>query len=631
MDPAAANEGQDAVTGSDVHDDERLEPTLRHMPARPGVYLFKDAHGDILYIGKAKSLRSRVRSHFAVDAATSIKNHEMLRRVVDIDTIVVGSEAEALLLEANLIKRHRPRFNVRLRDDKRYPYIKVTIDEPFPRVYVTRRLENDGGRYFGPYTDVGAMRQALEVIKRVYTVRSCRYDLPADAPVRPCLDYHIGRCLAPCVGLQSQAEYGVMIEEVLGVLAGRIDHVRQRVRNDMKSAAGILDFERAATLRDVLTGLDSIERRQRALDLRGGDADVIGLARDGERAAGVRLRIRAGKLLGREMDFFENAALADDDVLLSAVASRMYLGRGDLGLRDLPREVLFPGEFADRVTIEEMLTEAADRRVHTRVPQKGEKLRLVQLANQNARHVLEERAVLGENVAERADDVLYEVQEALGLKVVPRLIACFDISHQQGSEVVGSAVVFRNGEPDKAEYRRFRIRGDWGNDDFRSMAEVVSRYMRRRIDDGLPLPELALIDGGRGQLMAAQHAAHEAGATDIAFAALAKRDEEVFMPDRAEPIRLPRNNAALRLLQRVRNEAHRFAHRYNRKLHGRSTLASELAEVPGIGPRRQRALLGRFGSLRAVRSATEQEIARIPGFSRVLAQRILERLRSPEA
>jgi excinuclease ABC subunit C len=612
----------------DRNDDGRaeLEKKLQHLPTRPGVYLFKDRRGEILYIGKASSLRARVRSHFAVDAATSIKNAEMVRRIVDVDTIVVGSASEALLLEANLIKQHQPRFNIRLRDDKRYPYIKVTLQEPFPRVYVTRRLDNDGGRYFGPYTDVAAMRQALEVIKRLYTVRSCRYDLPNDTPARPCLDYHIGRCQAPCVGLQSETSYRKMIEEVLLVLGGRTDEIRTRVERDMHECVGALDFERAATLRDVLVGLNSIERRQRALDLRGGDADVLGAARDGDRACVVLLRIRGGKLLGREVDVFENVRDETDAVLLAAATSRTYFGRGELGTSDLPREVLFPADFEDRATVEELLGTAAGRRVQTHVPVRGAKLRLIELANQNARHLLEERVVLEESAHARADDVLYQLQECLELKVVPRLIVCFDISHTQGTEVVGSAVVYRNGEPLKAEYRRFRIKGDWGNDDFRSMAEVVERYFRRRVQEKLPLPELALIDGGRGQLTAAHAAAVAAGAVDVAFASLAKREEEIYLFGRPRPLRLPRTNTALRLLQRIRNEAHRFAHGYNRKLRGRRTLASELSEIPGIGPARQQALLQRFGSVRALRSATPAEIARIDGFSTTLAMHVVEHL-----
>ena len=607
---------------------ESIDRKLRHMPTKPGVYQFRDAAGDILYIGKAKSLRSRVRSHFAVDGATSLKNVEMLRRVCDVDTIVVGSEAEALLLEANLIKEYRPRFNIQLRDDKRYPYIKVTLQEPFPRVYVTRRLENDGGRYFGPYTEVGAMRQALEVVKRLYTVRSCRYDLPDESPARACLDYHIGRCRAPCVGLQSMEDYRAMIDEIMVVLGGRTQDVRSRVASKMQEAAATLDFERAATLRDVLAGLESIERRQRALDVRGGDVDVVGTARDGDQACAVQLRIRDGKLLGRELDFFENVGGESEDELLSTAASRIYFGRGEHGVADLPREVLFPADFEDRATIEALLAERAGRRVSTHVPVRGDKLRLVELASQNARHLLEERSVLNESVEERADDVLYDLQEALGMKVVPRLVVCFDISHMQGSEVVASAVAFENGVPNKNEYRRFRIRGDWGNDDFRSMREVVGRYLRRRIDEGQPLPELAVIDGGRGQLSMADAAAKEVGALDTTLIALAKREEEVYVVGRAEPLRLARTSAALRLLQRIRNEAHRFAHGYNRKLRGKRTLSSQLSQIPGIGPTRQQTLLARFGSVRALRAASAEDIARIGGLPRALAERVAEHLKS---
>jgi excinuclease ABC subunit C len=609
---------------------ESFDRKLLHLPTRPGVYMFKDGKGQILYIGKAKSLRARVRNHFAPDLS-SAKQDEMVRRIRDVDTIVVGSEAEALLLEANLIKAHHPRFNIRLKDDKKYPYIKVTVQEAFPRVYVTRKLDNDGGRYFGPYTDVAAMRLALEVVKRLYTVRSCRYELPEEVPARPCLDYHIGRCLAPCVGLQTRIEYAQMVVEILDVLAGRVDHVRERVESEMRESAERMEFERAGNLRDVLNGLLSIERRQRAVDLRGGDVDVIGVARDADRACAVQLRIRDGKLLGRELDFFENAGDENDESLLSTAATRFYFGQGEHGTADLPREVYFPQEFEDRTVIEELLNTTGRRHISTHVPQKGDKLRLVQLASTNARHLLEERIVLDDNTRERADDVLYELQEALELKVVPRVIVCFDISHMQGAEVVGSGVVFVNGEPKKGEYRRFRIKGDWGNDDFRSMHEVVTRYFKRRIDEQLPIPDLAVIDGGKGQLSAARTAAVAVGATDAAFIGLAKREEEIYLAARPDPVRLPRTSAPLRLLQRVRNEAHRFAHSYNRKLRTKRTLRSELGDIPGIGPTRQRVLLEKFGSARAVKEATAEEIARLPGFSLKLAQKILNELKGPIA
>ena len=605
-----------------------LDHKIKNLPTRPGVYLFKDAKGEIIYVGKAISLRARVRSHFAADAGWSVQKSEMTRRVTDVDTIVVGSEAEALLLEANLIKSHQPRFNIRLKDDKKYPYIKVTVQEPFPRVFVTRRLENDGARYFGPYTNVAAMRHALELVKAMYTVRSCRYDLPDDAPRRPCLDYHIGRCLAPCVGLQTADAYRTMVDEILEVLTGKVERVRDRVEHEMSAAARTLEFERAASLRDVLSGLESIERRQRALDLRGGDVDVVGLARDGDRGCATLLRVRGGKLLGREVDFFENVGSESEDAFLSAVAARFYFGRGEQGTIDVPREVLFPSDFEDRAVIQELLGSTLGVRIMTHVPQRGDKLRLIELANQNARHLLEERAVLGENVRERADDILYDLQEALELKLVPRFIVCFDISHLQGSEVVASAVVFENAEPCKGEYRHFRIRGDWGNDDFRSMSEVVDRYFKRRIEEGRPIPELAVIDGGRGQLSAANAAAINAGAEGVTFIGLAKREEEIYMVGRAEPLRLARNNSGLRLLQRIRNEAHRFAHSYNRKLRTKRTIKSELGDIPGVGPNRQRALLERFGSVRALKLATPVEIAEIPGFSEKLARKILEHLGS---
>jgi excinuclease ABC subunit C len=457
-------------------------------------------------------------------------------------------------------------------------------------------------------------------------VRSCRYDLPAETPSRPCLDFHIGRCKAPCVGLQSEAEYGEMVGEIMAVLGGDVSDVRRRVQEELETRVETLDFERAATLRDTLIGLDSIERRQRALDVRGGDQDVVGVARDGDHASAVLLRIRRGKLLGREVDHFTNLESEDEEAVLAAVATRFYIGRGEQGRSDLPSQVLLPGDFEDRETLEELLNEVSGRKLTLHIPQRGEKLRLVELAAQNARHLLEERAVLDESARSRADDVLYELQEALELKVVPRLMVCFDISHTQGTEVVGSAVVFENGEPKKSEYRRFRIRGEWGNDDYRSMAEVVGRYFQRRIEEDLPLPELVVIDGGKGQLSAALATLEAAGAGDVQLCALAKREEEVYRPGRAAPYRFTRNHGGLRLLQRVRNEAHRFAHAYNRKLRGKRTLSSELSEIPGVGPKRQQVLLSRFGSVRALRAATAEEVAAVPGFSDTLAHTILQHL-----
>lgn len=603
-------------------DDRRLNG----LPTAPGVYLFRDAEAEILYIGKAKSLRSRVRSYFRRDQGKGIRVRELARRATDVETIVVGSEAEALLLESNLIKEHRPRFNIRLRDDKRYPYIKVTVQEPFPRVFVTRRLHDDGARYFGPFTSVGPMRQALEVVKRLYTVRSCRYDLPHEAPPRPCLDYHIDRCKAPCVGLQSEADYRAMIDEILRVLEGDTRDLRDEVERQMAGAAADLRFEEAARHRDVLEGLESIAREQRVERVEGGDQDILGIARDGDLGAGVVLRVRKGTLLGRETHRFGGIDDETDAELLGTFAKQYYLGRGKAGIRELPREILLPGAAFDAEVLEEVLSDAAGRRVHIRVPERGGKRRLVDLASMNARHLVEDRVTTLEGSVDRADAVLYELQDRLGLKVVPRLIVCFDISHTQGSEVVASAVAFQNGEPRKALYRHMRIRGEWKNDDYRSMAEAVERYLKRRLDEKEPLPELVLVDGGKGQLSAVLPVRERLGVEEVAVAALAKRDEEVFVPGRREPIRMSRRDPALRLLQRARNEAHRFAVAYNRKLRGRRTIRSRLADIPGIGRSRQQALLTRFGSVRGIVAAGADEIARVPGFSGVLAHRVIDYL-----
>ncbi len=596
---------------------------LANLTTGPGVYLFRGGDGQVLYVGKAKALRSRVRSYFGRSSDLSAKNRELVKLITDLDTIVVGSEAEALILEANLIKEHRPRFNILLRDDKKYPYVKVTVAEPYPRVFVTRRVVNDGSRYFGPYTSVGPMRHALEVIKRLHTVRSCRYRLPKEAPDRACLDYHIGRCKAPCVGLQSEGEYRLMIDQIVRILEGDTEAIRADAEAQMHEASEALDFERAANLRDVVTGLDSLARQQRVHNAQGGSLDVVGLARDGELGAGVVMRVRAGLLLGRSSHRFGEVLEESDEDLVASLVSRHYLGSGAAGAADLPKQLLLPRDFEDRVLFGEILTESAGRKVSVDVPRRGEKLRLIELAEQNARQVLEDRVTALAYATDRAEEALFSLQDELDLKVVPRLMVCFDISHTQGSETVGSAVVFENGEPRRAEYRHMKVKGAWGNDDFRSMGEVVGRYFRRRRDEGKPIPDLAVIDGGKGQLSASVEALRELELFDVAVAALAKKEEEVFLPGRAEAVVLDRRDRALHLLQRIRDEAHRFAVRYNRKLRTKRTIRSELSDIPGIGPTRQKALLRRFGSVKGVKEATRDEIARVPGFSQALASRIL--------
>ena len=589
---------------------------LPHLPDGPGVYMWKGRDGTTLYVGKAKRLRSRVRSYFANDQMDSVKTSHLVSLVADLETIVVPTEAHALILEANLIKEYRPRFNIALRDDKSYPYIKVTIQEPFPRVFVTRRLEDDGARYFGPYTDVGAMRRALNVVKRIFTVRSCNYDMPAQMPERPCLDYYIKRCKAPCIFAQSQHDYRAMIDEVVLFLSGRPDEVVRRVKERMDLASEQLDFERAAELRDVLHHLEQMEEPTVVLEVEGGDRDVIGYARDGDDACVTVLRIRGGKLLSREQRFLENIDGEDDGDVMAIFMAGSYVG-----MQEKARQVLLPFDFPDRELIEQSLP---DSRIQ--IPQRGPRRDLIALAEQNARHLLEELKLSSMEADERAGDPVYELGRELGLQRLPRSLVCFDISTTQGTDTVGSCVWFENGRAKRGEYRKFKVKTVEGTDDFASMHEVVRRYFDRRIGEEKPLPDLIVVDGGKGQLSAAHAALVEVGVTDRPLISLAKRDEEIFMWGRGEPLKLSRRSPALRLLQQARDEAHRFAITYNRKRRSMRTVTSELLKVPGIGPVKRRMLLQQFGSVQGVREAGEEAIAKLPGFNADRARKLLESL-----
>jgi excinuclease ABC subunit C len=589
---------------------------LPHLPDGPGVYMWKGRDGTTLYVGKAKRLRSRVRSYFANDQLDSVKTSHLVSLVADLETIVVPTEAHALILEANLIKEYRPRFNIALRDDKSYPYIKVTIQEPFPRVFVTRRLEDDGARYFGPYTDVGAMRRALNVVKRIFTVRSCNYDMPAQMPERPCLDYYIKRCKAPCILAQSQHDYRAMIDEVVLFLSGRPDEVVRRVKERMDLASEQLDFERAAELRDVLHHLEQMEEPTVVLEVEGGDRDVIGYARDGDDACVTVLRIRGGKLLSREQRFLENIDGEDDGDVMAIFMAGSYVG-----MQEKARQVLLPFDFPDRELIEQSLP---DSRIQ--IPQRGPRRDLIALAEQNARHLLEELKLSSMEADERAGDPVYELGRELGLQRLPRSLVCFDISTTQGTDTVGSCIWFENGRAKRAEYRKFKVKTVEGTDDFASMHEVVRRYFDRRIGEEKALPDLIVVDGGIGQLSAAHAALVEVGVTDRPLISLAKRDEEIFMWGRAEPLKLSRRSPALRLLQQARDEAHRFAITYNRKRRTMRTVTSELLKVPGIGPVKRRMLLQQFGSVQGVREAGEEAIAKLPGFNADRARKLLESL-----
>ena len=596
---------------------DQLQRKLATLPDTPGVYLWKDAEGGILYVGKAKRLSSRVRSYFTADFADSPKNRLLRTRIADVESIVVPDEAQALVLENNLIKEYRPRFNVVFKDDKSYPSIAVTVGEPFPRVLVTRRRNIPGARYFGPFTDVGLLRRTLAIVRRLYTVRSCPDDIPRERRERPCLDYHIGRCKAPCVGWQSEADYRAMIGEVLDFLEGRTVDVRERVRTAMFGAAEREDFERAQELRDALKWLERLEEPAAVEVIGTGDADVIGYARDGDDAVGVLLRVRDGRVLAREHRFLESVDEEADDAVLSAFLVRFYAiaeGRA--------RRVVLPFPPADLDALQALLPDT-----QWSTPQRGTAARWLTLADDNARHLLESLRIESFETEERAEDPVYALGRDLGLNTVPRSFVCIDISHNQGRDIVGSLVWFEAGRPRKSEYRRYRIKGLAQQDDFAAIHEVVTRFLARRRDEQLPLPDLMVIDGGKGQLSAALRAAHELGVVELPIISLAKKEEEVFMAGRAESLRLGRRAPSLRLLQRARDEAHRFGVAFSRKRRTARTITSELLNIPGIGSARRHLLLERFGSLAGVRTATHQEIAALPGFSDGLAIRILEYLK----
>jgi excinuclease ABC subunit C len=582
------------------------------------VYLWRGSDGEVLYVGKAKRLRNRVRSYFATDFADSPRNRLLQRLIADVETIVVPSEPGSLILENNLIKEYSPRFNVRLKDDKSYPSIAVTLGEPFPRVLVTRRRDIPGARYFGPYTDVKQLRRTLAIIRRLYTVRSCQDKLPEERRERPCLDYYIGRCRAPCMGWHDMPEYQRMVEDVVNFLEGRTQDVRARVREAMLEASQREDFERARELRDALRWLDRLEEPLSVEVMGTGDADVIGYARDGDDAVGVLIRVRGGRVVGREHRFLEGVEEEQDSAVLSAFLVRYYVPADDR-----VRRLVVPFPPDEWETLRELLPGT-----DMSVPQRGTAQRWLGLADQNAMHLLESLRIESFETEERAEDPVYALGRDLGLNIVPRSFVCIDISHNQGRDTVGSLVWFEAGRPRKSEYRKFKIRGIGQQDDYAAIQEVLTRYLTRRREEQLPNPDLLVIDGGKGQLSAAVAAAAQLGFADLPIVSLAKREEEVFLPGQAESLRLPRRSPSLRLLQRARDEAHRFGLAYNRKRRTQRTITSELLSIPGVGPTKRRRLLERFGSLAGVRSASVAELASVPGFSVRQAERILDHLKA---
>ncbi len=598
---------------------DRVARKIAALPNSPGVYLWKDKEGRVLYVGKARRLRARTRQYFASDHDDHAKHRLLIRCIADIDTIVAPNEPQALLLENNLIKEYAPRFNIALRDDKSYPRIAVTLGERFPRVLVVRRLDVPGARFFGPYTDVRVLRKTLRVVRRIFAVRSCHYGLPEDRPERPCLDYQIKRCHAPCVGLQSEETYRGMIDDVVRFLEGKTIDVRTSLRRRMDEASERMDYETAAELRNSIRWLEQLEQPQTMETVGGGDADAMGYARDGDDAVGVILRVRSGKVVAVDHRFLLNLSDESDEVILSAFLVRYYVVAEAKG-----RRAMLPFQPTDFDRIEALVPE-----VKWSMPHRGANRRLVDLADQNARHLLESLKIESFETDERAEDPVYALGRDLGMSVVPRNFACIDISTNQGRDTVGSLVWFEGGRPKKSEYRRFRIKGeDAQQDDFAAIREVVTRFVTRRVSEEKPLPDLIVIDGGRGQLNAARDALAEQGIQGLPLASLAKREEDVFLSGRETSLQLPRRAPSLKLLQRARDEAHRFAVTYSRKRRSARTITSALSNIRGVGTTRRRALLNQFGSLAGVRLATSEEIAALPGFSIRLAERIINHLKT---
>jgi excinuclease ABC subunit C len=610
---------------------QRFEPQLKALPAKPGVYLFRGADGSVLYVGKAKSLRPRVRSYFQAGSSDTRPGiPQLVERVAALEVIVTSTEVEALHLEQNLVKRHRPAFNVRLRDDKSFPYIAVTVADEYPRVLFTRERHRRGVEYFGPYANAKKVRETLDVLNRVFRYRPCEGPKPGRHSGIPCLDYHIERCHAPCVGYISKEDYGAVIEQVIEFLGGNDRPIRRELEQQMRSAAAEERYEDAARYRNRLHAIERLSERQAADRRSVGDVDVVGIAVDGERATVQVFPLREGRMIDRYSFHLENAAGEDLGEVLESFCLEYYGSAPSV-----PPQVLVPTEVGDVSALEGFLSELRGSHVEVRVPERGEKRRLQELAQQNAVLALSSAAFQAETKRSRRVEALEELREALNLESLPIRIECFDISHAMGTDIVGSMTVFEDAQAKKAHYRKFGVRTLDGQDDFAAMAEVIARrFARLGVEPGsdgwdesfTQVPNLVVIDGGKGQLSAALAAMQAYDLPRVAVIALAKRVEEVFVPGQSASIRLDRSSPALQLLQRVRDEAHRFAvgfHRQRRDARSRESLFDRLE---GVGPVRRRALLRHFGSTDQVVAATQEELEGVPGLPAKTARSIYAQL-----
>ena len=607
----------------------RFSTRLAAVPLQPGVYLHRDSAEKVLYVGKSASLRNRLRSYFGSKKNLDAKTLELVSRIDDFEYIVTESEQEALLLENSLIKEHKPKYNIRLKDDKTYPYIKVDLSEDFPRVYVTRRTANDGARYFGPFASAGSVRKTLDLLKRLFPYRSCTKAITGNDS-RPCLEYHIKRCVAPCTGYASRIDYSEVIAQVVMFLEGNTKEVVSNLKTTMLEASDNLEFERAGALRDRLTAIEKVYEGQNVVGLGREDLDVIGAAYGGEEAWVEIFFIRQGKLIGRDHFTMSGTREEDGHEILARFIEQFYSSASYV-----PRRILVPEPISGKEVIASWLQTKRSGPVEIAIPQRGAKRRLINMVTTNAAQGLEQLKLKWISDSTRMETAMSELQEELNLPQPPQRIECYDVSHIQGTNTVASMSVFQDGKPLSSNYRRFKIKSHSGNDDFASMREVLTRRFKRlkNARDGgeenasfATAPDLVLIDGGKGQLSSALEVMLYLGLQDIQLASIAKREEEIFLPDAAEPVIMPRNSQGLFLLQRARDEAHRFAVTFHRNLRGKSSVKSALDLVPGIGPKRRKILIRSFGSVKGIREASEDQIAAAPGMTVKVARQIKENL-----
>jgi len=595
------------ITRGDVAIAEKLE----NLPAAPGVYQHKDAGGKVLYVGKAKNLRNRVRQYFQKSRSLGPRIEQMLTKATDLEVIVTDSEVEALILEANLIKKYRPRYNVSLKDDKSYPYIVIT-GEPFPRVFITRQVRRDGSRYFGPYTDVKNVRAALKAIRDIFMIRSCNFLINDEAirkkKFKVCLDYHIKKCEGPCEGLVTRERYNAMIDQVASLLRGKTGSLIRTLRAEMERCAAAHRFEDAAVLRDRIKGLEAYSERQKATDLDATDRDIVAFAAEGDDACGVIFKLRDGKMVGRQHYYMGNVEGKPEPEILEALLQQYYLDA-----EDIPTQVLAPVPLEDAEAVARWLGTRRGEPVTIIVPAGGEEAKLVRLTQSNAKFLLEELKIQKMKRADYIPHPLLALQKDLGLDRVPKKIECFDNSNIQGSDPVASMVVFVDGKPRKSEYRKFKIQSVSGPDDFASMREIIERRYTRLLEEQGELPDLIVVDGGKGQLSSAVDVLTKLGLGDQPVIGLAKRLEEVYLPGRTDPELIAKASSGLRLLQQVRDEAHRFAITFHRTLRAKRTLQTELDLIEGVGNKRAKELLEAFGSVQGVKFATAEQLAEIVG------------------